>query len=122
MHTHGRAPANACSRADCHEARSVTRGGPAVLSDIDIPGPAAVVAGTCSRSNTGMELLELHVRPDERSGAWVVARDRVSGALSSHQSANEAEHAARRLAAARGAERIFLHDRYRRVRRITTLR
>jgi hypothetical protein len=69
-----------------------------------------------------MELLELHVRPDERSGAWLVACPRVSGALSSHQSATEAEHAARRIAAARGAERIYLHDRYRRVRRITTLR
>jgi hypothetical protein len=69
-----------------------------------------------------MELLELHVRPDERSGAWLVAHDRASDVLSSHQSATEAEHAARRIAAARGAERIYLHDRYRRVRRITTLR
>jgi hypothetical protein len=69
-----------------------------------------------------MELLELHVRPDERSGAWFVASPRVNDALSSHQSATEAEHAARRLAAARGAERIYLHDRYRRVRRITPSR
>ena len=69
-----------------------------------------------------MEPLELHVRPDERSGGWVVAHDRGSDALSSHRSATEAEHAARRLAAARGTERIYLHDRYRRVRRIATPR
>ena len=68
------------------------------------------------------ELAELHVRPDERSGAWLVARDRASGALSTHASAHEAERAARRLAAARGAQRIFLHDRYRRVRSVTPQR
>ncbi len=68
------------------------------------------------------DLAELHVRPDERSGAWLVAPDRASRALSSHVSAHEAERAARRIAAARGTERIYLHDRYRRVRRITTLR
>lgn len=68
------------------------------------------------------KLAELHVRPDERSGAWLVAPDHASGALSSHHSATEAEHAARRLAAARGADRIYLHDRYRRVRRITPQR
>lgn len=100
----------------------MTAYGPPVLSDIDISARRPVVRRACPRSNTGMELLELHVRPDERSGAWLVARDRVSDALSSHQSATEAEHAARRIAAARGAERIYLHDRYQRVRRITTLR
>jgi hypothetical protein len=68
------------------------------------------------------ELAEVHVRPDERSGAWLVAPDRASGALSTHVSAHEAERAARRLAAARGAQRIFLHDRYRRVRPITPQR
>jgi len=63
-----------------------------------------------------MDLLELHVRPDERSGAWVVEPDRDGDALSSHRSATEAELAARRIAAVRGAPRIYLHDRYRRVR------
>ena len=67
------------------------------------------------------ELAELHVRPDERSGGWLVA-DRASDALSTHVSAHEAERAARRLAAARGAKRIFLHDRYRRVRSVTPQR
>jgi hypothetical protein len=67
-------------------------------------------------------LAELHVRPDERSGAWLVAPDRASRALSSHASAHEAERAARRLAAANGAQRIFLHDRYRRVRSLTPSR
>ena len=62
------------------------------------------------------DLAELHVRPDERSGVWLVAPDRASIALSSHVSAHEAERAARRLAAAHGAKRIFLHDRYCRVR------
>jgi hypothetical protein len=67
----------------------------------------------------GMELLELHVRPDEHSGAWLVEPDRESDALSSHRTATEAELAARKIAAARGAQRIFLHDRYRRVRSVT---
>jgi len=67
----------------------------------------------------GMDLLELHVRPDERSGEWVVEPDQASDALSSHRSATEAELAARRLAKARGARRIFLHDRYKRVRSVT---
>jgi hypothetical protein len=68
------------------------------------------------------ELAELHVRPDERSGAWLVAPDHDSSALSSHNHAYEAEQAARRLAKARGARRIFLHDRYRRVRSVTPQR
>jgi hypothetical protein len=68
------------------------------------------------------DLAELHVRPDERSGAWLVAPDRASRALSSHVSAHEAERAARRIAAASGAQRIFLHDRYRRVRSVTPQR
>jgi hypothetical protein len=66
-----------------------------------------------------MDLLELHVRPDERSGEWVVEPDRSSDALSSHRSATDAERAARRIAKLRGAQRIFLHDRYRRVRSLT---
>jgi hypothetical protein len=51
-----------------------------------------------------------------------VAPDRASDALSSHRSAHEAERAARRIAAAHGAPRIFLHDRYRRVRTLTPQR
>jgi hypothetical protein len=64
------------------------------------------------------DLAELHVRPDERSGAWFVAPARGSRALSSHHTATEAEQAARRIAASRGAQRIWLHDRYQRVRRV----
>jgi hypothetical protein len=63
-------------------------------------------------------LAELHVRPDDR-GTWLVEPDRDGDALSSHHTATEAELAARRIAAARGTERIYLHDRYRRVRRLT---
>jgi hypothetical protein len=66
-----------------------------------------------------MELLELHVRPDERSGAWLVQPDRAGDALSSHRTATEAERAARRIAALRGAPPIYLHDRYQRVRALT---
>ena len=69
-----------------------------------------------------MELLELHVRPDERSGAWLVQPDRAGDALSSHRTATEAERAARRIAALRGAPPIYLHDRYRRVRSLTPQR
>lgn len=63
-------------------------------------------------------LAELHVRPDERSGAWLVEPDAASAALSSHRTATEAELAARRIAATRGTARIYLHDRYKRVRRL----
>jgi hypothetical protein len=69
-----------------------------------------------------MDLLELHVRPDERSGGWIVEPDRESDALSSHRTATEAELAARRIAALRGGPRIFLHDRYRRVRALSPQR
>jgi hypothetical protein len=51
-----------------------------------------------------------------------VAPDRASTVLSSHVSAHEAERAARRLAAAHGAQRIYLHDRYQRVRSLTPQR
>jgi hypothetical protein len=81
-----------------------------------------VVTRDPPRSNAGMELLELHVRPDEHSGTWLVEPDRSGEALSSHRTATEAELAARKIAAARGAPRIFLHDRYRRVRALTPRR
>jgi hypothetical protein len=68
-------------------------------------------------------LAELHVRPDELSGAWLVVPEPASDApSSSHRTATEAELAARRIAAAGGAPRIYLHDRYRRVRRLTPQR
>ena len=69
-----------------------------------------------------MELLELHVRPDEQSGTWLVEHQPATDAPSSHRTATEAELAARRIAASRGAPRIYLHDRYRRVRRLTPQR
>ena len=58
---------------------------------------------------------ELHVLPHVRSGGWMVAP--AGGApLSWHGTASEAEIAARRHAASRRAARIYLHDRYERVR------
>lgn len=64
------------------------------------------------------DVAELHVRPDEHSGTWEVELDTGEGVVSSHRTASEAEREARRLAAARGAGRIFVHDRYRRVRQV----
>jgi hypothetical protein len=56
---------------------------------------------------------ELHVLPDASSGSWRVARSDRLVTVSWHSSADEATRAARR-----GAARIYLHDRYQRVRRI----
>ena len=93
------------------------------LSDREYPATRGLSPDHLRDAIGGMtELAELHVRPDERSGAWLVAPDRASDALSSHRSAHEAERAARRIAAAHGAPRIFLHDRYRRVRTLTPQR
>lgn len=65
-----------------------------------------------------MKLTELHVLPDERSGGWLVEDGAEETPLSRHHTAGEAEGAARRHAAGRTDCRIFLHDRYRRVRMI----
>lgn len=59
---------------------------------------------------------ELHILPHQHSGRWLVGTGDV--ALSWHQTANEAEDAAKRYASDRGAGGIFLHDRYERVRQI----
>jgi hypothetical protein len=63
---------------------------------------------------------ELHVLPHARTGGWLVAPAPASGdtALSWHHTAGEAELAAQRHAAGRNAARIFLHDRYQRVRSV----
>jgi len=57
---------------------------------------------------------ELHVFPHARTGRWRVARSDGDSTVSWHASADEATRAARRGAAAR----VFLHDRYQRVRRL----
>jgi hypothetical protein len=56
---------------------------------------------------------ELHVLPDASSGSWRVAHSDRLVTVSWHSSADEATRAARRDAA-----RIYLHDRYQRVRRL----
>jgi Uncharacterized protein conserved in bacteria (DUF2188) len=61
---------------------------------------------------------ELHVLPHELDGTWTVGVGSASRALSSHQTADQAQLAARRVAAAHGADRLYVHDRYRRVRTI----
>jgi hypothetical protein len=47
-----------------------------------------------------------------------VGLDASSPALSRHATADQAELEARRVGAARGADRVVLHDRYQRVRTI----
>jgi Uncharacterized protein conserved in bacteria (DUF2188) len=66
-----------------------------------------------------MTVAELHVLPREHDGTWVVEIDSTGPALSSHETADQAQLAARRVAEAQGADRVYLHDRYRRVRTIT---
>ena len=56
---------------------------------------------------------ELHVVPHAITGRWRVARPGAVDALSWHSSTDEATRAARR-----GAARIYLHDRYQRVRKL----
>jgi hypothetical protein len=61
---------------------------------------------------------ELHILPHHHSGRWLVGTGEEQLALSWHTTANEAEDAAKRYASDRGTNRIFLHDRYERVRMI----
>jgi hypothetical protein len=61
---------------------------------------------------------ELHVLPHARSGGWLVAPTTGDAALSWHHTAGEAELAAQRHAAGRSTARIFVHDRYQRVRSV----
>jgi hypothetical protein len=61
---------------------------------------------------------ELHVLPPERDGLWTVGIDGLGPPLSSHPTADRAQSAARRLAEAQGADRLYLHDCYGRVRTI----
>jgi hypothetical protein len=65
-----------------------------------------------------VEMKELHVLPHERSGGWLVELRDGEEPLSWHDTAGEAEGAARRHAEDRGECRIFVHDRYRRVRAV----
>jgi Uncharacterized protein conserved in bacteria (DUF2188) len=65
---------------------------------------------------------ELHVLPHARTGGWLVAPSSGAAALSWHGTAGEAELAAQRHAAGRRAARIYLHDRYERVRSVPAVR
>jgi hypothetical protein len=72
---------------------------------------------------TPLSAEELHVLPHARSGAWLVGVEQPSAApLSWHATVGEAETAARTQATARGAHRIFVHDRYQRVRSVSVTR
>jgi hypothetical protein len=57
---------------------------------------------------------ELQVYPSRDGARWL-----VEGASTAHLTATEAEQAARRRAAACGARRICVHDRYHRVRALS---
>ena len=57
----------------------------------------------------------VHVIRDERT-TWRVYEADASVLLSEHTNATEAELVAKRLAEARGAERVVVHDRYHRTR------
>lgn len=59
---------------------------------------------------------DLHVLPHEPEGTWTVEDESIGLPLSSHDTADQAEVAARRVAAARGVDHLYLHDRYQRVR------
>jgi hypothetical protein len=63
-----------------------------------------------------MPVAELHVRPHDHNGTWVVGFEPSRTALSRHATADEAALEARRVAETRGDLRVFLHDRYQRVR------
>ena len=62
--------------------------------------------------------LELHVRPHEHTGRWVVGTSDGGAPISSHETADEAERRARAQAAAWSAAGVVVHDRYHRIRRI----
>jgi hypothetical protein len=59
---------------------------------------------------------ELHVHPSQDGARWLVDVPDGRSALSSHDTARDAEVTARRLALACGARLIYLHDAYHRVR------
>ena len=54
--------------------------------------------------------------PVERSGKWAVREGDAAGTLSEHVSQTDAVRAARERARARGAERVYIRDRYFRIR------
>ena len=61
-------------------------------------------------------MLCIEILPDER-GTWRVVDDSMAGVLlSQHQSATDAELAARQYADKLDADEIVVHDRYHRVR------
>jgi len=60
----------------------------------------------------------VHVIPG-RKGSWSVRTDADPVALSMHPSTTEAEWAAHRVARARGARRVIVHDRYGRLHTVT---
>jgi len=59
----------------------------------------------------------VHVIPG-RAGAWTVRTDGSGRVESVHPSTTQAERAAQRLARARGAREVIVHDRYCRVHRV----
>ena len=62
----------------------------------------------------------LHVEP--RNDTWIVRRDDAAGTVSEHPDAGEATRAARSHAETAGHTRIYLRDRYDRIRPIAVKR
>jgi len=62
----------------------------------------------------------LHVEP--RNDTWIVRRDDTAGTLSEHHDAGEATRAARSQAEICGHTRVYLRDRYDRIRPIAVKR
>jgi hypothetical protein len=65
-----------------------------------------------------MQMDELHVVPDTRTGTWRVQDPEDGATRSEHTSATEAEVAARAHADDSGVDRVVVHDRYARTREL----
>ena len=63
----------------------------------------------------------IHIEPNP-TGRWAVRRGDEREARSEHESATEAERAARELAADLDGVALVLHDRYSRIHRLRTER
>jgi hypothetical protein len=69
-----------------------------------------------------MSMPDVHVVPVRRTAKWRVHDGDPAVPSSEHASETDAELAARQRAKERGAERVVVHDRYHRTRRIDVAR
>jgi hypothetical protein len=99
----------------------MARGKPATVAtrDLRTAGPLRDRARCGVVREEMTDVAGVHILPHELDATWTVEIDAASAALSSHQTADQAQLAATRVAEAQGADRLYLHDRYQRVRTIT---